>query len=89
MIADNNIRFTVIYQSTKLSFFTNMKDKLQLMDNSFVVYEFTCPYCRCNYVGKTERTLHDRVMEPAYEDKDSVVRDHLSSCVHANCYPLI
>ena len=86
MVAENNIRFAVIYQSTKLSFFTNMKDKLPLMDNSFVVYEFTCPYCRCNYVGKTERTLLDRVIEHAYKDKDSFVGDHLCSCVHANYF---
>ena len=80
MIVDNNVRFRISYQSTKLSFYTNMKDKLPLMDNSFVVYEFRCPCCSSNYVGKTERTLQERATEHAFEDKQSVVRNHLMTC---------
>ena len=80
MIVDNNVHFRISYQSTKLSFYTNMKDKLPLMANSFVVYEFRCPYCSSNYVGKTERTLQERATEHAFEDKQSVVRNHLMTC---------
>ena len=30
---------------------------------SFVVYEFTCPGCGANYVGKNERMLYEQCVE--------------------------
>ena len=45
------------------------------------MYEFICPGCNDNYVGKTERTLHERCVEHACNDKDSVVFDHLNECI--------
>ena len=35
------------------------------LNDSFVVYEFACPGCSANYVGKTERTLFERNVEHA------------------------
>ena len=32
----------------------------QLINNSKVVYKFTCPGCKATYVGKTERNLYRR-----------------------------
>ena len=55
-----NVKFVTHYKTTKMSFFTNSKDKTPSLSQSFVVYKFTCPSCSCNYIGKTERTLHER-----------------------------
>ena len=37
-----------------MSFFTNMKDKLNKLSKSNVVYPFSCPGCESSYIGKTE-----------------------------------
>ena len=50
------------------------------MSNSFVVYDFSCPGCRANYIGKTERTLYERAVEHAWTDSNSVVYKHLKDC---------
>ena len=67
-------------------FFTNTKDKTPSLSQSFVVYKFTCPGCSCNYIGKTERTLHERTDEHAYSNKTSneqnAIYEHLSTCPH-------
>ena len=47
---------------------------------------FTCPGCSCNYIGKTERNLHERTKEHAYPNKksneQSAIYKHLSTCPH-------
>ena len=72
----------MLYDVTKLEFFCNTKDRTPKLNQSFVVYEFTCPGCNVNYVGKTERTLHERylILEHAWNDKDSAVFNHLNEC---------
>ena len=37
-----------------------------------------CPGCSANYVGKTERTLFERNVEHAWNDKDSAFNIHLN-----------
>ena len=49
---DKVVRFKVLYDTNKMSFFTNAKDKTPLLNNSFVVYKFTCPGCNINYIAK-------------------------------------
>ena len=65
---------------TSLNFFCNTKVKMPTLNQSFVVYEFVCPGCSANYVEKTERTLFERNVEHAWNDKDSVVNIHLNEC---------
>ena len=50
------------------------------LNDSFVVYEFACPGCSANYVGKTERTLFERNVEHAQNNKDRVPNIHLNEC---------
>ena len=50
------------------------------LNDSFVVYEFACPGCSANYVGKTERTLFERNVEHAQNNKDRVANIHLNEC---------
>ena len=44
----------------KIEFFCNTKDRTPIINQSFVVYEFMCPGCGTNYVGKTKRMLYER-----------------------------
>ena len=42
------------------------------------MYEFLCPGCSTNCIGKTERTLFQRNVEHALNDKKSVVNIHFN-----------
>ena len=42
------------------------------------MYEFVCPGCSANYVGKTERTLYERNVEHVWNDKDNVINIHFN-----------
>ena len=44
------------------------------------MYDFVCPGCSANYVGKIERNLFERNVEHAWNDKDSVFNLHLNEC---------
>ncbi|XP_066932169.1 uncharacterized protein [Clytia hemisphaerica] len=81
---DKKIKFKVIYSTNKLSFFTNMKDKTPSLLKSSVVYHFTCPGCSADYIGKTDRNLHERCVEHATSNKNkssnTAIYDHLTNC---------
>ena len=66
-----------------MSFFTNTKDKTLSLSQLSVVYKFTCPGCCCNFIGKSQRTLHERTEEHAYPNKknneQSAIYEHLST----------
>ena len=64
-----NIKFVTHYKTTKISFFANAKGITPTLSQSSLVYKFTRPGCSCNYIGKTERTLHKRTEEHAYPNK--------------------
>ena len=66
-----NVKFVKYYKTTKMSFFTNTRDKTPSLSQSSVVHKFTCPACGCSYIGKTERSLHERTEEHAYPNKKS------------------
>ena len=57
---NQKVNFVCRYSVTKISFFTNMKEKLNKLSKSNVVYQFSCPGCESSYIGKTERTLFKR-----------------------------
>ena len=77
---EKNVKLNVSFQSTKLSFFTYNKDKIPLLSNSGVIYNFTCPGCKSSYIGKTENTLHNRTKEHGWNQKDSAIFQHLNDC---------
>ena len=64
-----------------MEFFYKTKDRTPFINQSFVVYEFTCPSCGAYYVGKTERTLNERCVEHEWIDQNSIVKNHLDQCV--------
>ena len=78
------VRFVVTYNTNKLNFFTNKKDCITKLASSFVVYHFRYPVCHQDYIGKTERTLWERINEHGYCDKNSVIYNHITNCKGAS-----
>ena len=76
---DINIKFKFLYGITKFEFFCNNKDKTPFFNNSYGVYHFHCPGCCASYVGKTQRTLHERSIEHASSDKYSALMNVMVS----------
>ena len=62
---DQPVVFKILHDVCKMEFFCNTKDRTPIINQSFVLYEFTCPCCGANYVEKTERTLYERCVEHA------------------------
>ena len=77
MKKESNVYFIVIYDTVKLSYFTNSKDKIPTLNQSFVVYLFPCPGCGNCYVGKTERIIYERTHEHGWKDKMSAINKHI------------
>ena len=69
------------YSVTKVSLFTNMKDKLNKLRKSNFVYQFSCPGCKSSCIGKTERTLFERTKEHVTRAASAINR-HLDSCLN-------
>ena len=63
----------------KISFFTNMKDKLNKLSKSNVVYQSSCIGCESSYIDKTERTFLERTKENVTH-ADSGIKGHLDNC---------
>jgi hypothetical protein len=49
------VKFIVIYQTKKISYFLPKKDKIPDVSRNNLIYQFTCPGCNMSYIGKTER----------------------------------
>ena len=77
---DQPLVFKILHDVCKREFFCNTKDRTPIINQSFVVYEFTCSGCSANYVRKTERT-YERCVEHAWSDQNSIVKNHLNRCV--------
>ena len=45
-----------------MEFFCNTKDRTPIINQCFVVYEFTCPGCGTNYVEKREERYMSDVL---------------------------
>ena len=71
--------FVTKYSVTKLSFFTNMKDRISHLSKSYVIYEFKCPGCTASYIGLTKRTLFQRTKEHATREESSI-KQHIDNC---------
>ena len=79
---EKKVKFSFRFQTTKVSFYTSNKDKIPLLSNSGVIYNYKCPGCDSSYIGKTENTLFNRTKEHAWCQKDSAIFKHFNSCEH-------
>ena len=76
------VKFIVIYQTKKVSYFLSKKDKIPDLERNDLVYEFSCPGCSATYIGKTVRNLRTRLTKHA-KSNTSAVSEHLTTCEHA------
>ena len=44
------VKFIVVYQTKKVSYFLSKKDKFSHLERSDLVYEFFCPGCSATYI---------------------------------------
>ena len=77
---EKRVKFSIFFQSTKISFFTSNKDKIPDLSNSNVIYQYCCAGCGAEYVGKTETTLFNRTKEHGWSQKDSAINKHFKTC---------
>ena len=68
------VHFKVLYNTNKISYYTNTKDRTPLLIRSSVVYEFKCPGCKANYIGKTNRISFERTLEHGWPNSLSTTR---------------
>ena len=85
---EKRVKLVLRYETTKLSYFTNTKNKILLLSQASVVCKFVCPGCSSSHIGKTERTLWWRTEEHAYKSNNqkgkSAIYEHLLRCEHYN-----
>ena len=67
----NPIKFIIIYDIKKVSYFCPNKDKVQELSGSKT------------YVGKTDRCVYKRLTERSTQLNTSAVAQHLTECEHA------
>ena len=77
---EKTVKFSISFQSTKLSFFTSNKDKIPILSSSGVIYNYACPGCKSSYIGKTDNTLYNRTKEHGWSQKDSAIFKHFNNC---------
>lgn len=59
--------------------------KTELINQSFVVYEFTCPGCNSNFAWKIETTLYERSVERTWKYENGTVKNHIDQCEGVHC----
>ena len=75
------VKFTVLYQTNKVSAYCSTKDKLPREQLSNLIYKIKCPGCGSHYIGKTDRNFITRMKEQGSRDYEPMYR-HLSTCSH-------
>ena len=76
---NTDIKFVILYNTKKISYYCTVKDKIPLAQKSSVIYRITCPGCLKHYVGKTDRCFHIRMSENGRKP-DQPMHRHLKNC---------
>ena len=59
------VKFIVIYNTKKASYFISNKDKIPDLSRNNIIYQITCPGCTKSYIGKTNCCLQKCLSEHA------------------------
>ena len=80
------VKLLLHYHTTKISYFSNTKDKTPFLSQLPVIYKFVCSGCKSCYVGITDRTFYERRKEDAYakgnKNEKSAIYENLSLWTH-------
>ena len=74
-----NVKFVVVYDTKKISFYCNVKDKVPNEQKNNTVYRIRWPGCGGKYIAKTERCLISRMSENGTRDTGPMFK-HLPEC---------
>ena len=74
-----DVKFVVIYDTRKFSFYCNVKDKVSYEQRNSIIYRSTCPGCGEKYIDKTERCLTSHMNEHG-KWENGLMCKHLSEC---------
>ena len=74
-----DVKFVVIYDTKKFSFYCNVKDKVPQEQKNNIIYRIACPGCGEKYIGKTERCIISRMNEYGKWENEPMLK-HLSEC---------
>ena len=76
-----DVRFVLMYDTKKVSFFCSNKDPVPNYLQSHLIYQFEYPGCKAKYIEKTDRCLDLRLNEHS-DFHTSAVGKHLYECEH-------
>ena len=71
----------MLFDTKMVAFFCSNKDLVLKNLQSHAIYQFECPGCKANYVGKIDRCLELRLNEHS-DFRTSAVGKHLYECEH-------
>ena len=78
------IKLHIVFSTLKLSsvIYPRLKPKTDYFNNSCTVYKYDCvEVCPSNYIGESERLLHQRILEHRTK-AESHIFQHKSKCIH-------
>ena len=75
----SDIKFLILYNTKKISYYYTVKDKIPIAQRSSVMYQITCPGCLKHYVWKTDCCFHIKMNEHG-KKPDQVMHRHLKNC---------
>ena len=78
-IYTTDIKFVILYNTKKISYYCTVKDKISIVQRSSVIYHITFPGCLKRYVGKTDHCFQIRMNEHG-KKLDQLIHRHLKSC---------
>ena len=76
---NSNVKFRVLYDTKKMSFYCNIEDKLSHDQRNHVIYKIKCPGCNGCCIGKTERCLIIKITGHGTKETKPMLK-HLSEC---------
>lgn len=74
-----NVRFKVLFNTSKISDFVSVKDPIPLGQKNNVIYQIQCPGCQEFYVGKTSCCAEKRMYQHA-EKAEQPMFQHFEQC---------
>ena len=69
-------KIIINWQTTDANSFVSLKDPTPKQYKSSIVYEFKCPECNANDIGKTDRCLYARIKEHSSQNA-SEIHNHI------------
>ena len=77
------VKFIIIYNTKKVSYFNSITDKVPDLSRSNVIYQITCPGCNKSHTWKTDRCWHTLLSKHSTQFNTSVIAKRFLQCENA------